>query len=98
MQTYQQTGMAYLGQQASKLALVGVVVLAGCASPTVTEEPQEPIIKYKERERIHRFEKIERIQEKPFKVCPDEPKDDDYPCVKLGPTKTLGVQGYYAPR
>lgn len=85
MQTYQQTGMAYSVQQASKLVVLIAALLAGCAAP-------EPKTIYKE------INRIERIPEKPFKVCPDEPKDDDYPCIKLGPTKTLGVQGYYVPR
>lgn len=41
-------------------------------------------------------EKIQlRIQEKPFKVCPDEPTDDDYPCVKLRPTPKPVDRGFY---
>jgi len=82
------------------LLLIPTILLVGCASSSKIEilEHENRILKeqleQQQQKRIyHYIEKIEKIPEKPFKVCPEQPKDDDYPCIKMGPTKTLGVQG-----
>lgn len=63
--------------QSKLLTISAIIVLAGCAAQPKPASIPVPII----------------IPPAPFKVCPEEPKEEDQPCVKFGPTNTPSIRG-----
>lgn len=63
------------------LGTVIILILVGCASqPVPMSAPPPPPIPMS-------------IPPKPFKICPENPKDDDQPCTIIGPTNVPSIRG-----